>query len=334
MKKNQIFSNLRKKDYIAFLIAILLFIGGIVFLGLGIMNTYSKNTNNDYEINRDSDYHVILKDNPFYEEKTLEKEKYYVSSLIDYYKIDFKYNFIFNKKYKIKYKYNIEAIIYSNYDEGMENEIWSRKYILKEYTTKTLEDEDITISENIDIKYDYYNNLVKAFNEAYNINLNSILKVRFNITYNLGKKDIHDYIELDITLGDNISFANENYQKNTTKELDFWNLDISYLSFLLGIILIILALITIYLDRREVSINPYLKKKRNILREYQDLIIEVLNEPVISGKKILKVLSFDSLVSIAYGHDTHIIFYETILNKESNFYVVVDSYVYIFTLKV
>ena len=98
--------------------------------------------------------------------------------------------------------------------------------------------------------------------------------------------------------------------------------------------MIILALITIYLDRREVSINPYLKKKRNILREYQDLIIEVLNEPIISGKKILKVLSFDSLVSIAYGHDTHIIFYETILNKESNFYVVVDSYVYIFTLKV
>ncbi len=334
MKKNKKNSDLRRHEYFIFLIAILIFVLGLIFIILSFINKDSDNISYDYQVNKNIDYSVTIKNNPFYSERTLTKEKHYISSLVDYYKIIFKYDFIKDNNFELEYKYNIEATISANVEDTVEKEIWARKFILKNDKKGIIKNKKLYLEEKVDIDFLYYNDLVQEFKETYDINSDCLLKVKFNITYNIGKENIYDYLELDIVLGENITSASENYLKNNNKEFEFLYSEFSYLNFLLGTFLIVVSLSLIFLNRKRSYVSLYEKKKKNLLREYQDIIIEVLNMPIFDSSKVLNVSSFDNLVDLAYGHDSHIIFYEAIKNREGNFYVIIDNYAYIFTLKV
>ena len=55
------------------------------------------------------DYKVYLKENNFYENEYLEKDKVYVASLIDKILIDFKYDFDIEKENDLAFKYDVIA---------------------------------------------------------------------------------------------------------------------------------------------------------------------------------------------------------------------------------
>ena len=77
-------------------------------IGLTSLFFYFYRLNNrfiNYDEKSDVDYKVLLKDNEFYQENYLEKDKGYVSSLIDNIEAEFKYDLNFDRNIKYKYSY-------------------------------------------------------------------------------------------------------------------------------------------------------------------------------------------------------------------------------------
>ena len=253
--------------------------------------------------------------------------------------MNFQYDFRQNKKSDIEYNYDVKAdligIVESNNDKN--KEVWTRNFALKEKSNYKLEnDYDFLVNENVDIDYEYYNNLARSYENTYDITINTILKVYFNINIEdmkIGNK-INDYIEIDIPITNTVTEVKENYDTVTKKEVLQNREDVKkekniiiIISIVLitgGIILIIFRIIQIYRNQRK---DMYSYNINHILKYYKDLIVSVKNKPNISDLKLMEIDYFDDLIDVAEQNQTNIIFYEE-KNKKGNLYVIVDKYVY------
>ena len=79
---------------------IILFVGIIVILKSFKVEQGLQNLLYSYNINRNANYTVYLKENTFFETATLEMNKTYVSNLVDKINMDFTYSMSGNKKAK------------------------------------------------------------------------------------------------------------------------------------------------------------------------------------------------------------------------------------------
>ena len=80
-----------------------------------------------YQENNDIDYNVYLKKNDFFETDHLEKNKTYITSLIDHINVDYKYNIQFDYPVEGEYKYYIYAVVESK-KSNSEDKYWSKEY--------------------------------------------------------------------------------------------------------------------------------------------------------------------------------------------------------------
>lgn len=171
-----------------------------------------------YNIKKSDNYEVILKPNDFYLSETLPADRYYPSKAVDSYVIDFGYDFKVNREAELEYNYNVTAemvgIVKSS--DGKGEEVWTRDFDVLETKTGNVHQDNFLINEKVSINYDYYNNMARSYEETYGIAIDSILKVRFNISSKLNTEQIDDYIELDINLTNTVTNVEENYQENKT----------------------------------------------------------------------------------------------------------------------
>lgn len=286
------------------------------------------------------DYQVLLKDNNFYENKILLSDGYYVATGIDKYLLEFKYNLNSKKTKNIKCKYNITAQIVGTVanNNEQEKEIWTKNYVLLDNKNIDVQD-NLSIVENVDINYDDYNNIVQEYEDNYGISINAILKVKFNILYNIefdnkenkSINDVEDYIELDIVLNNSISSVEKNYENMTKKEvfpISKKNVNVYYIcSGIFGFFAIILIIIVIRKKRTPEEV--YNKKVDYILKNYDELIVTVSNRPNIENYDVMELNNFDDLIDLAEQNKTNIIHFEEIKDKQNNFYVFVDKFVYV-----
>lgn len=70
----------------------------------------------NYNSNTNLDYKVYLKPNKFYERSFMEKNKKYISSIIDYIDVDLNYMFNTTALSDTTYSYSVSAVISSDYD--------------------------------------------------------------------------------------------------------------------------------------------------------------------------------------------------------------------------
>ena len=85
----------------------------------------------NYNSNTNLDYKVYLKPNKFYERSFMEKNKKYISSIIDYIDVDLNYMFNTTALSDTTYSYSVSAVISSDYDlNGVTAELWSKSYQL------------------------------------------------------------------------------------------------------------------------------------------------------------------------------------------------------------
>ena len=330
-----------KKIYIIVFIIIII---GSVFIKVGFnFENKEKSSVYSYTIEKNNDYNVLLKPNIFYEKEKLLSKGYYVSNSIDAYDINLKYKLKGSKKANIKYNYNIVASLIGTIkdDENEGKKVWNRDFVLLENNKKEENIDEMSINEKVNIDYEYYNNLVHSYENEYQVAIDAILKVRLNVSYiinfaKIGEKE--DFIELDIPINDTVSEVKENYEKGISNNISVPNDNATFykMFFLIsGGLFIILGLTIIIINF--VKLNQGVKKKyknnlNRILNYYKDLIVNVIDEPNLKNLKVMEVFSFNDLINIAEQTKTNIIHYEFIKNEKNCFYVIVNEYVYIYTI--
>ncbi len=336
----------RKRYYI---IITSMIIVGIIFIEFGLNFEKNKTPIYSYTAQKSDHYEVLLKPNVFYETETLPSGGYYTSNSIKSYNINFLYDFKGDRTSDIEYHYNIVANLIGTAKEinNDEKEVWNRKFILYDGKNNKQKDiTDISLNEPINIDYEYYNNLARSYEKTYSITIESILKIRFNIFYSIYDSKTHvkneeaeDFIEVDIPINDTVSEVIENYQNITSKEIipqEDTNVLYKVIFYVIGAIFIITSIVMlikeIYKNKKipEVIYNHELS---HILKYYSHLIVTVIKEPDISNLKIMNVCALDDLIDVAEQTQSNIIHFEVSTNEESKFYVIVNEYVYIYTLK-
>ena len=101
-------------------------------------------------------------------------------------------------------------------------------------------------------------------------------------------------------------------------------------TFILGsIILIIVEAINKNKKEHEQMYNYNIT---HILKYYRDLIVTVSNKPDLTNLKIMKLVILEDLIDVAEQNKVNIIHYKVPNKEESNLYVIVSNYVYVYVV--
>ena len=146
------------------------------------------------------DYSVNLKDNDYYDKKTLPSGMNYIANLIKNINVVFDYNFITSEELKYKTTYSVDAItrVYDDTD---------KKEVLYEKTEKLVKDKTISkdklmhndFSQNVVIDYQHFNDFVKSFKTSYGLTSSSDLTIMLNVKTNAESDKFSNKIDIDST---------------------------------------------------------------------------------------------------------------------------------------
>ena len=148
-------------------------------------------SNRDEYIKYDEDssinYRVYLKENEFFEEEYLGKDKSYIASLIDYIDTNFYYTMALqDQSGDFKYAYRIEAEIDVKERNGSSSLYNFKEELLKRTEKGSNGSSSAIISENIIIDYNHYNDLIKSFVKTYSLDDTiSTITIGANISINI-----------------------------------------------------------------------------------------------------------------------------------------------------
>ena len=322
---------------------ILLVIGIFLLFINFYLSRYKTSSNNlIYQVQRDTNYKVNLKPNNFYSEETLLKNEYYVSNAIESININFRYLVDSKNSFIESYKYNIKAkvvaTIKDNFNE--DKEIWEKENILKEDIINESKVKKLSIIENIDLPYPSYISLVESYEKYYGIIVNATLKVYLNVIYTIGSQDNvkeqTDSLELNIPLTSLITNIEENYEKETNNKIILDNkTSNNNICYVIGIILIIISILLVIIpfskSKNKNIFNNYIN---HLLKEYKGLIIKVNQLPPLDNLKYIYVENIEYLIDIANQNSLNIIYYEKIKNKQGNFYIFLNDYIYLYEFNI
>lgn len=327
--------NVRKNIVIASIIFLLIF--AVLFLLLGIESNNNATPLYSYTANKKGDYQVLLKENNFYEKQILESDKYYAAKSIDKYLLKFEYDFEAKKIENINYKYNITAellgTVSNNNEQG--KEIWTKKYILLEDKEAEINQDTFSIIENVEINYDIYNNMAREYEDNYDISIDAVLKVIFNISYDMKFENgiiekAEDYVELDVALTNDVSHIEKNYEDLSKKEILPTNKNKASIYYVISGVCIFLTIVLILNKKEKNPEEEYKRKIKYILKNYNELIVTVSNEPNLDNYSVMNINTLEALINLAEQNEINIIHYESIKDKKNKFYVFVNKFVYIY----
>ena len=301
----------RKKIRILIILSIIIILIGILFLEVIY---FSKNIqkNNIYESKNKTYYEVTLKPNIYFLNNKIEANNYYIANSIKTIDIHFNYYLKNKKKENINYSYDITATLKSYADNGTKL-IWTKDFNLK--NINNIKQKEINIKENYNLDYQYYVNYVKTFQEYYDIKVETYLYVTLNIKID---DQINPHIILTIPINENvieITMKEDNiFLENNTQDIDLN--EIVVFDFIVIIIILV--------------VSKFLFSKNNeetILKEYNDIIIAVQNEPNINSNNIIYLNNLKDLMNMAVNNNMNI------FNYQNNYYTIINNTYYVYILK-
>jgi len=333
----------KKKIYVGYnirlTISIILFITFIV-LGLLLLKEsikIEKEKTVSYKEESKIDYKVYLKENEFYEEEYIGKDKIYVTSLIDKVKVDYEYKFEADKEIEVDFKYKIKGKLTIE-DVNRKNTYYEKEYILKEEKESSLENLEKEIKEEIEIDYDYYNEIANKFKTSYGIETSSNLKVYLEIEKeNEENKIEEETMSLNIPLSERSINIKMEYEEinNNSKIISKAKIEIEKLIIvsIISITISIIILIKIIkllkgIKRKESKHDKYVKR---LLKEYDRLIVETKKVPEIKEK--IEVEDFKELIDVRDNLKLPIMYSKIVKHQKSWFYVTDREKTYIYVVK-
>lgn len=317
-----------------------------------ILTSFNKTKENEdvllysYNINQDLDYKVNLYDNSYIESSYLGKDDTYISDLIKEIEIDYKYDYSGSKVVPLNYAYDVIATINGEYSlDEEDSKVWTKEYTLVENRNGKVTDKtSINISEPVKLNFKYYNNVVSNFRKELRLPIKSSLVVVFkiNVTGEVSGKKIDDTKQMTLTFPLNqqafkiTEKYEENYNKNIKPNVEKKE-PINYRKLISGIVLLSTAIFIFILFFREIfnipRKNKYTIQLNKILKEYGDIIIEVINPVNEFEMDIVEVKNFNEMIDLEEELRVPIMFYETIEYLEGEFTLVHNNILYKFVLR-
>ncbi len=292
------------------------------------------------------DYKVYLKDNDFYTEKFLPKNRAYIANLIDYIDVDMKYIFHIDDLTKMNVDYKVvgELVI--------ENSAGSSRYFEKEYTIvdskhKNIEGmNEFLITENVKVNYDYYNELANRFRASYGVETNSYLRLYLqlnkgtdkNLSYTISEGTRVDSvtiplseraIEIKINSANNIS--SRFVVPKPSIRINTPYLAGEVLAFFIAAFSLIRAIS--YITMMIKSVSPYDKLVNKILKDYDRLIIEIDTNINLADYNVIEVSKFTELLDVRDNLKMPINYYNIAKHEKGIFYIKNNDDIYLLTLK-
>lgn len=321
---------------------IVLFAGIIVTFKAFSVEPNSKNLLYSYTVSKNANYKVELMENNFFEEQTLDMNKTYISSLVNKINMTYTYALSGNKPADTKYTYKIIAetdVKYSSLDKTEKNKtIWLKQTVLVPEKEMTSKGSGYTISENFDVDFAAINNEVKNFKEQLKMPIDADLNVKLIVNSNSTVKDVKDtiaetsLINLKIDLAKDIFTVENDFKNEDTKTIYDTKEAKKHINIVLLVIgsVCILAAILLILDvvRKSIKFSKktdYAIALNRILKNYGDIVAEIVSPVEIDNLNVIEVKDFDQLLDIEEEVRMPILFCETIPDEQGEFIIVYDN---------
>ena len=290
-------------------------------------------------------YNVCLKDNEFFDDKCLNNDREYISTIINNININFNYIFSAANRFDYKYSYEIVTELVANEKIKTRKKIYEKIDSLVE--KKTIENKDSSnfiINETININYDKYNDVMKELKKEYAILFDSKLIVKLNIITEGKKSNINNSLKLneiimfEIPLQEQTISLNSNYN-NLKKDYILDDNDVILIEkdnlrkfIMVAFALEGLLIFGVYyiIRRRLYKKNRYKLEVAKIMKEYDRYITIVDIIPSLADKTVINVSSFKELLDSREWLNKPIIYAE---QKEKGCFVIInDNDAYIFMM--
>lgn len=301
-----------------------------------------------YKTNQSINYTVELFDNSFIDKSHLNKDETYISDLVKQINATFHYNYSGSKITPLEYSYKVIATINGKYNlnnETSQSSVWSKEYTLLNETTKTLNDSNnIIINQPIDIDFKYYNNEVSSFRKQLKLPITATLDVDFIINVKGSEKGkiIDDEKKATLQIPLNIQafnikedlnreYSNSIVFADVKTEIDVKNLIVGIFLFFTSLFILIIMFRIIFNIPKK---NAYTLKLNKILKEYSDVIVELITPLNTYELDVVEVKSFDELIDLEEELRVPIMFYEIEEYMKGEFSLVHNNILYRFVLKI
>ena len=323
----------------------------VVTLIIGIISlvfylTRDKNQFINYNENSEVDYKVYLKENEFYKEDYLGKDKGYIASLIESVSSNFKYKLDFSEEVTYKYSYRI-AVEVDVQDDKNDSNIYhfSEDLITKQLAVNT---GDLSINENLNINYGEYNNKISRFKSVYDLkNTSATLNIYLYVNIrDIDKSNTNSFADkkvssLTIPLTENtvsIDIGNDIITNNNRIEISrptnySWILLISVSYLVISAVYIVYLIF--YSMRTRTAQMIYDKEIKSIMNNYDSYIQKINGSYDIGTSQVLKIETFNDMLEIRDTLKQPILMLE---NEEKNgtFFIIpaTNSIIYTYALRV
>ena len=329
-----------KKDlgnnYLKIVVSIVIFLISIVL----ILNNANKTETPIIEVaNQNSviDYKVKIFKNDYIKTDYMEKNKTYITDLVDDIEVNYDYKLTNSKKFDSNYKYNISYKIEVNHN-STGKELWTEEVVLVNDKDVLPNKNTIEIKDNAIVNYDALNEKIKQFKLNHNSPIDASLQINLNVIDSNSNKTIA-FTGLKTNLNTEIIDISKNEENNLQTETMLDGKKKVPVILILAIITAIISLLySIYeiikTVRYYISRQSYYEKAiKMILKNYGDIVAELVNPVDLSKLNVIDVKNFDQMLDVEEELRIPIMFYETEKNNCGEFVIVSNEIAYRYVLK-
>lgn len=301
-----------------------------------------------YNITRNSDYKVYLKPNNYIEQIYMGMNATYITDLVDYIDANFRYNYNVSQKATSKYTYKVVAVLNVEYyvtGSSQGTKLWSKEYTILEPKQIQTESNQININENVKIDFNSYNSEIKRFKEQFGLPIKAYLDVKLVVNSEIDvaesqkiQKD-DSVVNLKMDLNQQVFSILQDYEPTDKGQV----IDEENISNVSNVILLIIGIILFAISafgilnviRKIISADrktDYEIALNRILKNYGDIVAEIVTPTETEGMKVIDVKNFDQLLDIEEEIRMPILFYEKLPGEEGEFTIIYDNIVYRYIL--
>lgn len=301
-----------------------------------------------YNVTRNSDYKVYLKNNNYINQEYMGMNATYITDLVDYIDTNFRYNYNVSQKATSKCNYSVIAELNVEYyptGQTQGTRLWSKEYTILEPKRLELNNNQININENVKIEFNKFNEEVKDFKEQFGLPIKAYLDVKLIVNSEINVSESEkvekddSIIDLKMDLNQQVFNITQNYEpikKGQVFDETTGKKGNNVMLLIIGIGLFVFSSLGILNIFRKIILSnrktDYEVALNRILKNYGDIVAEIVTPTETEGLKIIDVKNFDQLLDIEEEIRMPILFYETVEGEEGEFTIIYDNIVYRYIL--